>query len=216
MKILPKAALFSLLIALWGASSPGQAAVTTLFLDQSNVAGLPDGVSYLKVDITDVGDLGTQWRFDVDALTPPLVPVGANFGIDVFAFNSTQPIQSITFGTLNYSSEGSGNADGFGNFEQSVGSDTGTATTDPIHFFVNFASAVLPGWWEENSTGGGEQGHFWFAAHVQDISAGTATSAWFGGNATERFPPTGLPEPGTLALIGLALTGLGFAHRRRK
>ena len=31
-----------------------------------------------------------------------------------------------------------------------------------------------------------------------------------------RVPPTGLPEPGTLLLLGAALGGLGFARRRKQ
>ena len=53
----------------------------------------------------------------------------------------------------------------------------------------------------------------WSAAYTQNAGTGTQINASFN-NATA--PPTQIPEPTSLALVGLALVGAGFVSRKRK
>jgi len=49
------------------------------------------------------------------------------------------------------------------------------------------------------------------ALHVQSITGDNGYSDWF---VTER-PPVTVPEPGTIALLGLGLIGLGISRKRK-
>jgi len=70
----------------------------------------------------------------------------------------------------------------------------------------NFASV--------NKSGSADKAGFFAVAHVQSIGT-SGGSGWIGdgdgGGGTTR-----VPEPGTLALLGLSLTGLAIARRRKQ
>ena len=54
---------------------------------------------------------------------------------------------------------------------------------------------------------------FFSAAYTQNGGPGAQINASFNDSTT---PPTRVPEPGTLSILGLALAGMGFMSRRRR
>ncbi len=193
------------------------------YLDQTNTTtatdpdgALPDETNYLKITFADSATVVGDIDVTVTVLSPLTSIADTNFGIQSFAFNSTNTLSSSNIIGLPSSSWAASFAqqiDGFGRFQVEV-ADTGMDRQDPtLSFSITgivgdsvYDYAVL-------STGGASEGHHYFAAHVagfQDQAFGDVvlTSAWFGGS-------TVVPEPTTALLLLGGLSGLAVAQRRR-
>jgi hypothetical protein len=204
------------------AAAPAQAAFVTYYLNQSNILPLPDGVDYATVKIDDLGTTHTL-RFTVSLLAPLTTIAAANFGIQQFGFNvagtplTTLADTAVSNGQWTIPAGWSvavapppNQLDGFGRFEASIGT-TGSARLSPLTFdLLNTGLSI--GSFAENSTNTAGEGNTFFAAHVAGFSAGTDTSAYFGGSS---LAPTAVPLPASLPMLFAGIGLMGWMGRRR-
>lgn len=118
-----------------------------------------------------------------------------------------------------YSDGGSGNVNGFGTFNQTINSFDGfTHSSDE----VSFALTNTGGTWAdvnsvlaENSNGALAAAHIFVTAFPANAANGAIVTGFAAGNGT-LIPPEEIPEPGILALLSVALLGMGFIAMRRR
>jgi len=124
-----------------------------------------------------------------------------------------------------FSDGGSGVVDGFGTFNQTVNTFDGFShSSDTMSFILTntggtWASdtAVLA----NNTAGSGNPGGSLAAAHIfvtsfpADASNGAIVTGFAASSPNGGGPGNFIPEPGSLALLGVAVLGLGAVTRRR-
>jgi hypothetical protein len=96
-------------------------------------------------------------------------------------------------------------------FKDGIGGGLSANIGTPLNFSVAQAGITLDAFTMSGPRNGGQPGGYTFAADVGFVASGNT-----GGVAViGRDTPTSVPEPVSIALLGLGLAGIGMARRRK-
>jgi hypothetical protein len=184
-----------------------QAASVSYFLDQVNDPALADGVNYLMVTVDDEGAAGAI-NFTVEALG--VLGEDSNFGIQTFGFNGDALGSSNLTLPGGWTFSNDQNISVFGNFTNYL-QGTGDSRQDPLAFsIVGVDGDVISDYLSEGAGG------MLFATHLAGFTeVNGITSAHFAGNTDGLVPPSAVPLPAAVWLLGSGLVGLGVTGRRK-
>ena len=188
-------------------------------------ATVPDGII---IDVTVTGDTTsntTAWVIDINS------PAHPNARLDVFAFNLAVNSSLLSFNGFSptgWTMTGGNNVPGSGSadflFESNDPPGNGNNVTNAVN--LTFNAVLSSGNWTTAmftnapaSTGGPQipAGGAQMGAHVRSLSTANCTRCDTSGFATGNYsgPPSQVPEPASMMLLGLGLLGFAAAQQRR-
>jgi hypothetical protein len=208
-----------------GLAGPGQGAMLTLGLDVEFSGGTaPSGTTPWVTAVFD-DSFGGPNTVRLTLSTPNLSGGSGGENVDLWHFNfdpSLDPTQlvfnavsngasvpnAINTGVNAFMADGDGMFDIQFDFPPPPGNGNARFTGgETVVYDLTYISPIDVNSFNFGSVMGGGNGTYVSAAHVQRTPNGGTGSGWIGVSV--------VPEPGTAALLGLGLAGLGFAQRRR-
>jgi hypothetical protein len=143
---------------------------------------------------------------------------GSTVGFNLIGDPSITLVSSTLAGwTLDSSTAGSLNFDGFGSFQYSLNccngvNGGGAAQTGPVSLVLT-GTGLTEASFNELSTGGSPS--VFFAVDILSAQTGNTGPVGTGGGGSTGGGGTTVPEPASMALFGLVALGSAFRNRRR-
>ena len=230
-----KLAAFAAAAALmWTASASADLITFDLTSGNTAIGGYTGDYAVVTVNRTSATEATITFQ---SLCTGDVLVQSCSAGDEIFLFGDGGSVAvnvnatSFTLGTISgsnsgtgfsagpYSDGGAGNENGFGSFNQTINSFDGyTNTSDLITFSITNTSGTWANAGEVltlNSNDSLAAAHIFVAAWPANQEAGALATGFAAGSNDSTLPPQETPEPGVLALLGVALLGFASTGRRR-
>lgn len=218
----PVSLLAGLLLAL-GASS-ASADIFSFTLDTGNPAISGYTGPYASVDVNLINSTLATVTFTSLLNNGNIFLFGGNGAVAVNVNSTSWSLSNITglntgtgFTPGIFSDGGAGNENGFGSFNQTINSFDGYTHSSSS---ISFNLIDLAGSWANaldvlalNANGAYAAAHIFVTSSPANAANGALATGFAAGSG--GLPPSELPEPGALGLLGLGLASLAAIRRRR-